>query len=245
MKKLAPCFFVLLFAACLQVAVAQEANAPAKVYRMPKLDERSFVRDSSGKRYEYTAWSSMVNSGRYAIKVATLPNEKPSLIIGRLTKAERDEALSKLPKPDDSPFFKFGESIKPFSAADITGQPVDSKQLAGKIIVLSFWYMNNPMCRRQIPDLNELATTYVVDPNVVFISVPMDDKEALTEFLLSTPFKYKHLDKGKSINSKFDIKNFPTDVVIDKRGKVQFHTTGYSPATPYWIAKTIEHIKAN
>ena len=247
MKKFVPCFFVLLLCVCIIKVNAQTAvtATPPKVYRMPKLDEHSLIRDSSGKRYEYTAWSSMVSSGRYGVKVATLPNEKPSLIIGRLNKAERDEAMTKLPKPPESPFFKTGEPFKHFSSPDITGQPIDTKQLAGKIIVLSFYYINNNMSRRQIPDLNELVETYKGDPNIVFIAIAMDDKEALQEFLQSTPFKYRHVEKGKSITSRYDIKSHPTDVVIDKAGKVQFHTTGYSPATYYWIAKTIDQIKAS
>ena len=247
MKKFVTCFFVLLLCFCLNKVSAQTtaATTPPKAYRMPKLDERSFIRDSSGKRYEYTAWSSMVASGRYGVKIATLPNEKPSLIIGRLNKVERDEAMSKQPQPPESPFFKTGEAIKPFNVADITGQPVDLKQMAGKIIVLSFWYINNSNCRRQIPDLNDLVENYKGDPNIVFIAIAMDDKDAITEFLQSTPFKYRHLDRGKSINSKYNVNVHPTDVVIDKAGKVQFHTTGYSPSTYYWIAKTIDQIKAS
>ncbi|MDT3404150.1 TlpA family protein disulfide reductase [Mucilaginibacter terrae] len=246
MKKFIHCFFVLLWCFCVNQTKAQApVTAPAKVYKMPKLDERSFVRDSSGKRYEYTAWSSMVASGRYAVKVATLPNEKPSLIIGRLNKEERKEAMGKLPQPAESTFFKTGEAFKPFNVPDITGQPVDMKQLAGKTVVMSFWFINNNNCRRQIPDLNDLVETYKGDPNVIFISVAMDDKEALNEFLQLTPFKYRHLERGKSIASKYNVNQFPTDVVIDKTGKVKFHTSGYSPATYYWIAKTIDEVKAS
>lgn len=246
MKKFIPCFFVLLLCVNINKTKAQTAaQATPKVYRMPKLDEHSLIRDSSGKRYEYTAWSSMVASGRYGVKVATLPNEKPSLIIGRLNKTEREEAMGKLTKPDDSPFFKTGEAFKHFNTTDITGQPVDTKQLAGKIIVLSFYYINNNMSRRQIPDLNDLVETYKADPNIVFIAIAMDDKDALQEFLQSTPFKYRHVEKGKSITSRYNIKTHPTDVVIDKAGKVQFHTAGYSPSTYYWIAKTIDQIKAS
>jgi peroxiredoxin len=214
-----------------------------KVYKLPKLDEHSIVKDSSGRRYDYTAWNNMVSSGRYSVKVAVLSDGKPSLVIGKLSKAEREEALAKLPKPSESLYFKTGEALKRFKAQDVNNQLFDLKELSGKVVVLSFWQLNHMATMQEIPNLNELADTYKNDPNVVFLAVPADDPNDVKEFLANTIFKYHVIDNGKSISSKFNIETYPTSVVIDKTGKVQFHSSGYAPANSYWIAKTIEQCK--
>lgn len=245
MRKLTPFFFVLLTNLCFNQLQAQvNTPSPPKVYRPLKLDEHSYVRDSTGKRYDYTAWNSMVASGRYGVKVVALPNEKPSLIIGLLNKAERYEAISKMPKPPESAFFKTGEPFVHFKETDIAGQMLDLKQLAGKIVVLNFWSVNNSQCRRQIADLNELADSYKADPNIVFLAVALEGKDEVDEFLKTNTFKYRHLERGKRLNSKYSINMHPADVVIDKAGKIQYHTAGYSPANGYWLGKAIEQAKA-
>jgi hypothetical protein len=38
----------------------------------------------------------------------------------------------------------------------------------------------------------------------------------------------------------FGIKLYPTNVVIDKDGKVRFHSSGLYTGTAYWIDKTID-----
>ncbi len=41
----------------------------------------------------------------------------------------------------------------------------------------------------------------------------------------------------------FCTKYFPTNVVINQKGKVYFHTSGLTPGTAVWIKKSIEELK--
>lgn len=245
MKKLFCSFFVLLF--CVQVSKAQTpapVATPSKLVNLSKINQRALVRDSTGKRYDYTAWSSMAASGHYGIKVATLPNEKPSLIIGRLTRAERDEVMAQMPKPEPSTYFKTGDPIRPFKETSIDGADYDTKKLTGKIIVLSFCDLKNSSSLRAIPDINELAQMYQYNTDVVFLSAMTDNKEQVQQFLASTPVKGHVLDRGKSLSSRLSVVNYPTFLVVDQAGKVQYHSTGYTPSTAYWMGKSIEELIA-
>ena len=226
-------------------AQANVATAPQKCYRLPKLDEHSIILDSAGKKLDYTVWTSLVSTGWFCPKVVLMPNGKGAIKLIKLTTEQRNAKLAQMPKPADSPYFTTGETFKQhFKEKDFNGNVWDTKRLKGKIIVLSFWYVNNVNCRMQIPDLNNLAATYKSDGDVVFLSIPLDDKKTVEDFLTIEPLNYKHLEKGKNISDKMGVISHPTDVVIDKEGKVQYHTTGYSAANSLWIAKTIEQIKA-
>jgi peroxiredoxin len=238
-------FFLLSVAYASSASAQVSTSGPQKVYRLPRLDERSVILDSAGRRVEYTAWTTLVNSGRYEVKVVVMENGKGALRLVKMTKAQRDAKFAKMAKPVESPFFTTGKAFKErFKAKDFSGEVWDSKRLKGKIVVISFWYVNNIQCRQQLPDLNEVAVSYSNDGDVVFLSVPLDDRKSVEEFLKYSPLAYKHLENGKEISEKLGVVGQPTDVVIDQNGLVQYHTTGYNAANAYWIGKTISLLKS-
>ncbi|MFD1256346.1 TlpA disulfide reductase family protein [Mucilaginibacter terrae] len=244
MKTIPYLIIFILVNFCIFNMEAQINSTSQKTYKLPKLDEHSLVKDSLGKKLEYTAWTSLVATGRYEVRVVLMPDGRGSLRTVKLTKAERALKAALMPKLADSPYFTTGEAIKyVFKEKDINGDWWDAKRLKGKIVVINFWYINSMYCRSQIPDLNEVAASYKNDPNVVFLSVAMDDKKAIEEFLQYNPFDYKHIEKGVRISQKLGVVNHPTDLILDQAGKVQYHTTGYSPANFYWISKTIEKLR--
>ncbi len=219
-------------------------SGPQKVYRLPRLDERSVILDSAGRKVDYTAWTTLVNSGRYEVKVVVMENGKGDLRLVKMTKAARDAKFAKMGKPAESPFFISGQAFgKKLKEKSYTGEQWTNEKLKGKIVVMSFWYVNDIQCRQQLPDLNELAVTYRTDGDVVFLSVPLDDKKTVEEFLKYSPLAYQHLENGKELSSRLGVVGQPTDVVIDQHGLVQYHTTGYNAANAYWIGRTIETLK--
>ncbi|MDT3405532.1 TlpA family protein disulfide reductase [Mucilaginibacter terrae] len=219
-------------------------SGPQKVYKLPRLDERSVITDSTGKRIDYTAWTTMVNTGRYAVKVVVLPNGKGALRLTTVSKAERDAKIAQMPKPMDSPFFTTGQNFdKNFKEKDFKGESWDNKRMKGKIVVMSFWYVNNVQCRQSIADMNELAAAYKGASNVVFISVPMDDKKVVEEYLQTNPLNYVHLEKGAKLSESLGIMSHPTSIVIDQNGVIQYHSTGYNIANTMWIGKTVTELQ--
>lgn len=245
MKKVIGVFFVL-FSGITFTCAQTPAYAPPillKVASLSKINEHALVRDSSGKRYDYTAWNSMVASGRYGIKVATFPNEKPFLILSRLTNAERAEVMAQLPKPVPSSFFKTGEAFKHFKENDITGVEYDTKKMAGKILVVNFCDLKNSSSLRAVPDLNDLYNSYQYNADVVFLTVPVDPKEDVQEILKTTPFKFHVIERGKGLCSRLNVTSYPAYLIIDQLGKVQYHSAGYTPSTYYWMGKAIDELK--
>lgn len=226
MKKIL--FYPLLF---LSLVVAAQ----------PKLDKTSTVKDKGGMVYPYGIWSKLLQKGTYTI--SPVKDEENSFLIRELTPQEIKDVEERAPKPQESPFFKTGEHFKNFKTRDIENKKLNTKDLAGKVLVLNFWFINCPPCRMEIPELSKLSMEYKQDSGVVFIAIGLDPGRDIENFTKSTPFSYRLIDDGRSIADVYGIKGYPTNVVVDKNGQVYFHSAGYGRGTIPWLRKSIEACK--
>lgn len=226
-------FIILVFP-----AIAQK-QAPSKV----KLTENSVVKDTTGTTFPYDIWNKLLFTGRYSIRPENPQQENTAFIITRLSHEEFEKKMTSLPKPRESKYFKTGSNFSHFKAKDITGKKINTKELAGKTIVLNFWFINCPPCQKEIPDLHQLTETFKEDSSIVFLAVALDQKHELKDFLKTHPFGYKIIDDGRYISSQYGLNSYPTNVVISPDGKVYFHSSGLSSNTVYWLKKSIEELR--
>lgn len=231
-------FFSIIFLFVLKLSHTQNKILLKNI----TLNEKSIVKDSAGTIYPATIWQRLLITGSYSIKPVNPNDEKTEFIITRVSEKQRQKNLQNLPKPKESKFFKTGQSISSFSRRDLNGEKFRLKDLKGKIVVLNFWFINCPPCRYEIPELNKIVQEYKDSTNVVFIAIAMDKYDALKEFLRITPFNYHIIDDGRYIAEQNGVTSFPTHVVLDKRGKAYFHTTGLSTATALWLRKSIDEL---
>ncbi|MFC0515426.1 redoxin domain-containing protein [Mucilaginibacter angelicae] len=226
-------------------------------------DERTVVKDSTGKRYAYNEWQAMARKGysllpedienpntafilekkgtkhiRY-IKSESNPNNTRSVQKALSPEEAREQYIASLPKPVESAYFTTGEAIEPFSTHDINGNKIKLKDLRGKVVVLNFWFIGCPACMQEIPELNKLVDDYKDNTNVVFLAVALDGRYDLKKFLKQTEFKYDIIDDGGYIAGGYKIGLYPTSVILDKEGTVAFHTVGFALNSPLWMRKTI------
>ena len=230
MRKLLLTAVVILICFC-------TANAQKK----QPLTESSIVKDTLGTVVPYSLWSSLLMTGRYNIK--TDQKDNTAFILYRLSDEEYEKALGTMPKPKESNFFKTGSKFAHFKTTDINGNKINTKSLAGKIIVLNFWFINCPPCRMEMPELKKLSDTYKSDSSIVFFAIALDKKFELEQFLNGSGFGYTIIDNGRSITDQFSITSYPPNVIIDQNGKVYFHTSGLSTGTVHWLKKSIEELK--
>lgn len=233
-----------LFAIALFLLVAGTHAQNQTVKRTVSLNENTVVKDSSGMIYPYMVWQKMLQSGNFSVKPVNFRDANTEYIIVALTDKQKEERLSRLPKPAESKFFTTGASIRPFKIKDITGKKVEAKDWAGKTVVLNFWFIGCPPCRQEIPELNKIAEKYANNPNVIFIGIALDQEYDISEFIKKSPFNYRLVDDGRYYADIFKINLYPTNVVIDREGKVRFHSSGYAFNTPSWIDKTIQASEA-
>jgi thiol-disulfide isomerase/thioredoxin len=202
--------------------------------------ESYIVTDSEGNQYNYDTWHKMVVSGDYNIRRTNAGSEPKEFRLYRYTAEEKADHLKNMRQPPESAYFITGEKIKPFKIHDLYGNTLDAKAWAGKTVVLNFWFTSCKPCQTEIPELNKVAGKYRDNANVIFIGIALDEDFYIKNFIKRTPFGYVLVPDGRHIADMFGIKLYPTNVVIDKEGKIRFHSSGLYTNTAFWIDKTID-----
>lgn len=230
-------FLLVLMAAFITTTLIAQSPANLPVTPVQIKLEDLVIKDSSGTIYPAELARRLLGTGKYTLRMS---KDRTTAFLAMLSDAEIEKRNALLPKPTESKFFKTGQKIASFSERDMKGNKFSLKDLAGKVVVLNFWFINCPPCRMEIPQLNELVVNYQQNPDVVFIAVALDERYDIQEFLKTNPFQYNIIDGGRYIASKYNINLYPTHLVLDKEGKAVFHSSGYSMGTVPWIKKSIE-----
>lgn len=204
-----------------------------------RLTDSTTVKDSGGTVFALEQWKDMIASGRYMLRAEDPDKENSDFFLIRMSEDEFNRRTEALPKPAETKNFFTGKSIYNFSARDINGNRIQLKSLQGKVVVLNFWFIACTPCQREIPELNELVKDYKDSADVVFLAVAPDDKKSIQDFLLKKPFDYDIIDDGSFIARQYGIFNYPTHVVLDRNGKVVFHTAGYGATTVRWLRRSV------
>jgi cytochrome c-type biogenesis protein len=96
----------------------------------------------------------------------------------------------------------------------------------GKVILLNFWATWCPPCRKELPDLSEIAKEFK-GKNFELIGISVDENPvALVNFLKSNSLSYTVLhEKGGLLDKYMDVAGgnqnvIPQTFIIDKNGKV-------------------------
>ncbi len=203
----------------------------------------SKFKDAQGKQYNYNEAMLVMMGGEYEILPANPRDASQGFLLSGISKEEQLKRAMAAPKPAETTAFKTGKKFDSFSATDMNGKLVDTKQLKGKVLVVNFWFTTCPPCKAERPYLNKIVDDYKADSNVVFIAIALDQKEQLEPYLKEYEFKYNVIPAGKKIADSYHIKGYPTQVIVDKEGKVAFHTVSYYSVTDYWMRKTIDELR--
>ncbi len=201
--------------------------------------DNRIVKDSAGKIYPEEIWRKLLLTGYYSIKPENPGKGNSNFILVRLTDAERERKLSAVKPKESKSDFVNGEQPAGFSTSDIAGDKYKLKDLKGKVVVLNFWFINCTPCRAEIPELNKLVQDYSDSSNIIFLAIALDSKSDLKGFLKKEPFNYKIIDNGQDIANQYNIAAYPTHVIINKEGKVYFHTQGGGASTVFWLRKSV------
>lgn len=236
MKKLFP-LILLIFS----INLLQAQSLPTTVKQTIKLDEKSKVRDASGMEYPYAVWKNLSATGKYSFKLIDGKNPDAAIfMMYELSPQEIEARKERMPRPMASNAFKDGDDFKYFTFRDTENQKFKVEDLKGKVLVVNFWFINCPPCRAEIPDLNELVEEYKDNKDVIFVAVGLDPWIELKDFLTEHPFKYRLVTDGRYYAAEKNVNNYPTNVVIDRNGKVAFQSMGGSMAIGIWIKKSVD-----
>jgi peroxiredoxin len=119
-----------------------------------------------------------------------------------------------------------------FSLKDIRGATVTLESLRGKVVILNFWTKTCGPCIEEMPELAELAKVVRDRPDVVVLTVSVDDGPEDVKPTLQTvlreepPFGVLFDPESKIVHDKFGTRLFPETWFIDKRGVIRARFDG-------------------
>jgi peroxiredoxin len=114
-----------------------------------------------------------------------------------------------------------------FDVKTIDGKTLTLSDLKGKVVVLNFWFIGCGPCRVEMPGLNKLAEEFNTG-DVIFIGFASDKADALRKFLKEIPFKYQIVAETSAVAAQYEVSVFPTHVLINRQGQIEFFLTGGS-----------------
>lgn len=127
-----------------------------------------------------------------------------------------------------SPQLSEGASLNPFTVDDMSGNKISLADLQGKVVVLNFWFIACKPCQMEMPQLNDLVKKYANNKDVIFLAVTFDQKQAVEKYLQKNTFNYRQIADARQLIEDVQVMAFPTNVVLDKQGKVVGSKAGYS-----------------
>jgi peroxiredoxin len=127
-----------------------------------------------------------------------------------------------------------GEAVS-FTGTLQDGGTVSSKDYAGKVLVVNFWYAGCPPCRVEAPDLESLSKKYA-SQGVDFLGVNLyDSAQTAASFEKDKGVTYPSVldrDTGSvllAFSKTVPPKATPTTLVVDKQGRVAARILGAIP----------------
>ncbi|MEJ2109703.1 MAG: redoxin domain-containing protein [Acidobacteriota bacterium] len=144
-----------------------------------------------------------------------------------LKEAEDEELAEKAGKIIEDPRRAVENFAPDFSFVTSDGEYISTDELRGKVVMIDFWGAWCGPCRDAVSFLSKLAKKYREDP-FVLISVDENDEESKwRDFIAENEMTWTQTrDSNRKIQSLFDVRAFPTYILIDHEGIIRYKGIG-------------------
>ena len=114
-----------------------------------------------------------------------------------------------------------GAELPAYNFTDLDGKIYDNNSTKGKLLVVKCWFIACVACVKEFPELNKIVEENKDRDDLLFISLAMDPKQDLVNFLKTKEFKYAVIPETTDfMEYKMHINMFPTHLLIDRNGKI-------------------------
>jgi len=112
---------------------------------------------------------------------------------------------------------------------EIKAKSINNKEILfktdNKPLIIHFWATWCPTCKLEAPNIDSIKDSV----KTITIAVNSGTDKQLKEFMKKNGYKYTVInDNNGKIANKFKIQAYPTTLIYDKKGKLQFSEIGYS-----------------
>ena len=194
------------------------------------VSRKTVVRNAEGAQLGLQEITELIKSKKY--KLEPVPGKEDEYILKPRVGDEPIVSGPAKPNYGHGDFYDkyFGKQAPAFDLTTIKNHSLKSGDLKGKVVVLNFWFTNCKPCIEEMPALNKLADLYKANKQVVFIGVALDKPEDIKAFLKLRNFDYQLVGNAQQngIIDNYGIIGYPTNIILDKEGKVCFASEGFT-----------------
>ncbi len=114
-----------------------------------------------------------------------------------------------------------GTPFPAFDFEDLAGRRYVPGNTRGKVMVIKCWFIHCVACVQEFPELNKLVETYQTREDILFISLAIDTKPALQNFLKERKFTYAVVPgKNDFMGEQLKITEYPTHIIVNEAGRI-------------------------
>ena len=116
-----------------------------------------------------------------------------------------------------------------FSFTSLQGEYISLDDLKGKVVMLDFWGTWCPPCVESVPELRNLYKRYSKEGSFVLLGISSDHDDVVwKDFTDRNRMVWpQYRDGNRKIQNAFNIRAYPTYIVIDAEGIVRYQSTGF------------------
>lgn len=184
------------------------------------------------------------NTARFNLGMALLRQSRDAEGVALLK-----EYLEKEPESKDAEYAKSlienpvrarKNLIPDFEAVTLAGDYLTSEDLAGKVVLLDFWFTSCPPCVKAVPGLRRISRKWADDP-FVLVSVSTDqDQATLREFIAKNGMEWPQVwDKDHELVRKLRVESYPTYLLVNHDGEIVYSTRGWSERIDMELAQKV------
>lgn len=133
------------------------------------------------------------------------------------------------------------------TALDMTGRRLDGTEdslaaYRGRVVLIDFWATWCPPCIDVLPELRELVAELPAD-RFTLLAISVDQQlETVTTFREREPMPWTnwHVGIDSDIASAWDVRGFPTYVLVDEQGLILSRTNGFGPRFTEMLREAVD-----
>lgn len=132
---------------------------------------------------------------------------------------------------ESSTLLKKGMPVPEFTVPMLDGTTLNIAQLEGKVVLVNFWATWCPPCRKEFARLQKDIIDRFEGEDFVMLPIAIDDNmETVKKFMEKNGYTFPvAFDGNKTVYGLFAEKYVPRNFIIERDGKIAFHTVGYTP----------------